>query len=328
MPVFVVRTADASGQSLPGIFDELEDGRARLGCSRSDRQDLRLIRDRINDNAELDATEREARGCLPFLSSVDVEDYLIYPHQPYKGKLSVVQITGAYDYSKPEEELRGDFRSYRNCRLITPDYGIDRYATIVSARLRREIGRPRSIYQLDDPAAFFTFLEEHSESGTRRDDPARDSIRKIHQVLRHYLLQLIRMEFAAHDFSGPFCAGLLERMGYAADVQEGSAESGPDIVAAVTHPLVPPTFRIGVQVFGFHGAVEETQLVEKLDRLLLGWTRNSLDYGVLLTTGACTEEARTAVSDHNENNRDRPVRLIEGDDLVDLFLKHFPPVTE
>ena len=94
------------------------------------------------------------------------------------------------------------------------------------------------------------------------------------------------MEFAAHDFSGPFCAGLLERMGYAADVQEGSAESGPDIVAAVTHPLVPPTFRIGVQVFGFHGAVEENQLAEKLDRLLLGWTRNSLDYGVLLTTGA------------------------------------------
>ena len=328
MAVFVVRTADASGQSLPGIFDELEDGRARLGCSWSDRQDLRLIRERIDENAELDATEREARGCLPFLISVDVEDYLIYPNQPYKGKFSVVQVTGEYDYSKPEEELRGGFRSYRDCRLITPDYGIDRYATIVSARLRQDIGRPRCIYRLDDPVAFFTFLEEHSESGTRRNDPARDSIRKIHQVLRHYLLQLIRMEFAAHDFSGPFCAGLLERMGYAADVQEGPADSGPDIVAAVTHPLVPPTFRIGVQVFGFHGAVEETQLVEKLEQLLLGWTRNSLDYGVLLTTGGCTEEARTAVSGHNENNPDRPVRLIEGDDLVDLFLKHFPPVAE
>ena len=117
-------------------------------------------------------------------------------------------------------------------------------------------------------------------------------------------------------------------MGYTPEVQEGPAEAGSDVIVEVNNPLLPGEFRIGVQVFSYQGPVEEPDLQSKLDQLLHGWETNSLDYGVLLTTGRCSPAAVAALHDHNKHNKENPkrlVRLIEGDELADLFLKYFPP---
>ena len=110
--------------------------------------------------------------------------------------------------------------------------------------------------------------------------------------------------------------------------RKGPAEAGSDVVVEVNNPLLPGEFRIGVQVFSYQGTVEEPALRSKLEQLLGGWEDNSLEYGVLLTTGRCSEAAVAALHDHNKHNKENPkrlVRLIEGDELADLFLKYFPP---
>ena len=55
---------------------------------------------------------------------------------------------------------------------------------------------------------------------------------------------------------------------------------------------------------------------------------NFLDYGVLLTTGRCSPDARALVDTHNGKDHNRQVRLTDGDELADLFLKYFPPTLE
>ena len=136
---------------------------------------------------------------------------------------------------------------------------------------------------------------------------------------------MLKREFAQHDLSRKFCSELFKRMGYACVVQEGRYEAGSDLVVTVNSPLLPGNgFTVGVQAFAFEGDVAEASLKTKLDQLLEGWKTNSLDSGVLLTTGDCRPAAERLIDKHNEDNPNRPVRLIGGEKLAELFLQHFP----
>ena len=182
------------------------------------------------------------------------------------------------------------------------------------------------ISQVYDTSSFFGFLEDLPNRGQLQDGSNRASLRRIHNGLRENLPDALRREFGRADLSRRFCPDLFERMGYSAEVQEGPAEAGSDVVVTVGNPLLPDDgFRIGVQAFAYEETVEEWALQDKLEQLLGGWEDNSLDYGVLLTTGRCSEAAVAALHKHNKEKPDRLVRLIEGDELADLFLKHFPP---
>ena len=325
---YVVKTV-IEGQPFPGVFGELKSGQARIGWSYQDNLDLRLLLGRIEQGEQLNEDERDARRCLGFLTRVKLEDYLIYPHQPNRGKFSVVQVTGEYDYSTEQDGLDEDFRSFRPCVLKTPE-PVDMYDQIVSSQLRHRLGRPGRFSQVYDAAPLFGFLTNLPNRGQRQDDSdqmSEMSLQRIHDELRGKLPEALHREFSRADLSRQFCRALFDRMGYTTDVhvQEGPAEAGSDVVVTVDNPLLPGEFRIGVQVFSYVGTVEGRDLQSKLGQLLRGWEANSLDYGVLLTTGRCSEAAVTALDNHNKKKPTQLVRLIEGNDLADLFLKHFPP---
>ena len=119
-------------------------------------------------------------------------------------------------------------------------------------------------------------------------------------------------------------------MGYSYVVREGPDERGSDVVVTLGDPVLPDSVEItiGVQVFASEGSVEEWYFREKLDQLLEGWDYNGLDYGALLTTGKFSEESKEALRRHNKDYPNRLVRLIDGDELADLFLEYFPPGEE
>ena len=117
--VYVVKTT-YNWQPISGVFDELQAGRARMGWSSRDNQDLRLIKEKITGRQPLEENEQEVKRCLGFLTRPVVGDYFIYPHQPARRQFCVVQVTGEYDYSAEENGINGDFRSFRPCSLITP----------------------------------------------------------------------------------------------------------------------------------------------------------------------------------------------------------------
>ena len=326
--VFVVRTVYDNGQPIPGVFDELQAGRARIGWSYEDNLDLRLIRRKREQGETLNKDEQAAKRCLGFLTRVESQDYFLYPNQPERGRFSVVQVTGEYDYSTDQDGLSGDFRSFRPCSLKTPE-PVDMHDEIVPAQLRYRLGRPGRFSEVYDTRSFFTFSKDLPEAGRRQDGSNRARVRRIHNELRKNLPEALQREFSRADLSRQFCSDLFDRMGYSPEVQEGPAEAGSDVVVTVGNPILPEDgLRIGVQAFAFQGIVEERALQSKLEQLLQGWEDNSLDYGILLTTGRCSEAATAALANHNKEKSDRQVRLIEGEDLADLFLEYFPPVTE
>ena len=68
--VFVVKAVDDDGQPIPGVFDELKVGRARIGWSYQDNLDLNLIHKKIKQGKVLDEDERNAKRCLGFLTDL------------------------------------------------------------------------------------------------------------------------------------------------------------------------------------------------------------------------------------------------------------------
>ena len=329
--VYVVRT-EYKGKPVLGIFDELRAGRARIGWSHEDVLDLRSIRKAAKQGKNLSKAEHKAKRCLGFLTRPVRDDYLLYPNQPERGKFCVVRVAGCYEYSSTAEGIDNDFRSYRPCSLVT-ETPVDLKDSMVSSQLRYRLGKQGRFSKVHDPESFFEFLADLEEPRRSLPDESQQAgIWKIHRELRKNLPDAIRRQFSSHDLSRLFCRELFERMGYAVEVQEGPAEAGSDVVVTISDPLLheEANIRIGIQVFAYEGDVQESALRGKLKQLLRGWEDNELDHGVLLTTGRCTPQAAEAVSEHNANelNKDglkRLIRLIDADDLADLFLRYFPP---
>lgn len=323
---FVVKTVK-HGLPVLGVFEELKAGRARIGWSWLHNLDLRLLHEKIKRGEPLDGDEQDARRCLGFLTRVNPKDYLLYPHQPRRGQFSVVQVTGDYGYSAEQDSLVEDFRSFRPCLLKTPE-PVDMDDPDVPSQLSYRMGVPGRFSQISDTSSLLIFLEALASFSNRRQVSSKQArVERIHNELRGKLPEAIHREFSRADLSRNFCSDLFERMGFTPEVQEGPSEAGSDIVVTIGSPLLPNEceFRIGVQVFSYQGRVGESSLRNKLKQLLEGWKDNALDYGVLLTTGRCSEAAVVALHDHNKRNPRKLVRLIEGNELADLFLKHFPP---
>ena len=334
--VYVLRTEDrVTKQPAVGVFEELKASRARMGWSWDDKLDLRTIQEKRERGEPLDEEQKTAIDCLGFLNYVNPGDYIIYPHQPERGQFSVVKLTGEYDYSEAADGLNGDFRSFRPCSLETPS-PVDMYDVIVPSALRTRLGGRKRFSEVSDSRElFFSFLKDLPEAGQLQDGSNSAIIKRIYRDLRKPLPGMLKQEFARHDLSRKFCSDLFERMGYSPEnicLQEGPSEAGSDLVVTVSSPLLPNHgnfgFRVGVQAFAFEGDVAEASLKRKLDQLLEGWETNALYSGVLLTTGKCTDEARALIDKHNEDNPDRLVRLIEGDELAELFLQHYPPESQ
>ena len=328
--VWVLKTTDKdTGQPVAGVFEELKAGQARMGWSWADKLDLRVIWEKLKQGNPLDKEQKEAKRCLNFLRYVNLGDYIIYPHQPKRGQFSVVKITGEYDYSDATGGLGGDdFRSFRPCSLETPS-PVGMRDKIVLPTLYYRLGRPGRFSQVHDSKPFFDFLKALPEAGQQQDDSISANIKRIYKNLGEPLPGMLKDEFPRQDLSRKLCPKLFERMGYACVVQEGRYEAGSDLIVTVHSPLLPGDgFTVGVQTFAFEGDVTEASLKTKLEQLLDGWETNSLDSGVLLTTGKCIDEAKALIDKHNEDDPDRPVYLIEGDELAELFLQHFPPESQ
>ena len=323
---YVVKTVDNSGEPIPGVFEELQAGRARIGWSYQDDLDLRLMREKIEQGGPLNKAEKDAKRCLGFLTRPTLDDYLLYPHQPKRGQFCVVQVKGEYGYSSEEDGLKADFRSFRPCSLMTAE-PVDLYDEIVPSQLRHRLGVPGRFSEVYDTVPLSIFLNDLPAAGRIQGDSNRASLQRIHKELRKTLPDALKREFSRSDLSRKLCADLFERIGYSYVVQEGPAEAGSDIVVTLNEPLLPDLveIRIGVQVFSYKETVEQSDFQDKLNQLLQGWDENSLDYGVLLTTGCCSREAKATLQRHNKEHQCQLVRLIDGNELADLFLKHFPP---
>jgi restriction system protein len=143
------------------------------------------------------------------------------------------------------------------------------------------------------------------------DDLTAQAVSQVAQEsTEDFIIRRLHTGLSGYDFEH-FIAHLMEGMGYTARVSQKSGDGGVDVIAHTDQ-------------LGFQPPIIKIQCKRKTDQIgepevsqLLG-TLGDGEYALFVTLGSYSRQARM-----RERNNPR-LRLIDGEELVDLILTHYP----
>lgn len=236
-----------------------------------------------------------------FVHEIKVGDLVVYPSKRDRN-VHIGEITGAYRYDPSGQH------EFPNRRAVKWLKALPR--TAFSQGALYEIGSALSFFQVKNFAdEFRAAVEGKSIEPVTGDTTASLVAEEIEQVTRDFVLRKLAQDLKGHPFA-EFVAHLLGAMGYRCRVSAEGPDGGVDIIAHKDELGFEPPI-IKVQVKSTEGSVGDPVV-----SALYGKVEKS-EYGLLVTLGTITAQAR-AFSRAKSN-----LRLIDGEELVDLVLDHY-----
>jgi len=219
-------------------------------------------------------------------------------------EISLGRVTGDYTYDASE--------SYPNLHSVV---WLKKFArTTFSQGALYEVGSAMSFFQVKNYADEFevalegktivapTVEEEDETISIVADDIAQQS--------RDFVLKQIHQKLKGHGLA-EFVGHLLNLMGYKTNVSKPGPDRGIDIVANKDDlGVTPPT--IIVQVKSGEGDVNEAAVSELSGKV------SDKDFGLFVSAASFNKRARDSAF------AKRNLKLIDGDDLVELVFKYHP----
>lgn len=237
-----------------------------------------------------------------FVHEVKEGDLVIYPSKRDR-HVHIGEIVGGYTYVEKNSD------GYPNRRAVKwiKDFPRTRF----SQGALYEIGSAMSFFQVKNYAdEFLAALSGQSvSSDDGGDDTASYVAEEIEQNTRDFILKVLAQELKGHGFA-EFVGHLLNTMGYRTRVAPPGPDGGVDIIAHRDElGFEPPIIKVQVKSSeGSIGNPEVSQLIGTLD---------GSEFGLFIALGTFTNPARNTA--RNKSN----LRLIDGDELVNLVLTHY-----
>ena len=237
-----------------------------------------------------------------FMHEMQKNDLIIYPSKRDK-QLHIGKIVGEYQYNPKLSE------GYPHQRSVE---WINKFPrTRFSQGALYEIGSAMSFFQVKNYADEFLAALEGKSAPTLVDEDETVAVvaQDIEQNTRDFVIKTLSQELKGHPFAD-FVAHLLNKMGYHTRVSPPGPDGGIDIIAHKDELGFEPPI-IKVQVKSNDGNVGDpvvSALYGKVDQN---------EFGLLVTLGGFTRPAINFAD--NKSN----LRLIDGDELVDLILAYY-----
>lgn len=248
------------------------------------------------------AVPNTAGQLFRFIFEMKVGDLVLYPSKQDK-RVHLGEVVGDYLYSpKPE----ASYPHHRKVKWLK-----DEPRTRFPQGALYEIGSAMSFFQVKNYADdFIAVLEGKSYSPQSEDDETAAFVAdEIEQTTRDFILKQLARELKGHPFA-EFCAHLLNAMGYRCRVSPEGPDGGIDILAHKDElGFEPPIIKVQVKS-------TESSVGDPVVSALYGKVDNG-EFGLLITLGSYSHPARSFAQ--NKGN----LRLIDGQELVDLFLAHY-----
>jgi restriction system protein len=256
---------------------------------------------------------------LAFAFRMQVGDYVLYPHKP-DGTVNLGRIAGPYEYHG-EVEVHPHRRPVEWLATDVP-------RSVLSQSARHEIGGALTVFRVKrhvdevlalgdlerlqqiHAAAEATAAAEAVEEPTASEADPFDAA-QIEQATRDFIISRLHTQLEGVEFEY-FVAHLLEAMGYRAEVTTASGDGGVDIIAS-RDPLglEPPIIKVQCKrTVGSMGGPAVQQLTGTLGP-------GGTELGLFVTLGAFTRDALAIARVRHD------LRLITGNDLVDLIFEHY-----
>jgi restriction system protein len=204
-------------------------------------------------------------------------------------------------------------------RAVEPGYPNLRPVKWLSAVLRThfsqgalyEIGSAMSLFQIKSYADEFLAAAEGKVTPppVGEDESVAVVADEIVESTRDFILKRLAQDLKGHPMAG-FVAHLLNTMGYRTRVSPEGPDGGIDIIAHKDELGFEPPI-IKVQVKSAEGTIGDPVVSALYGKV------SSNEFGLLVTLGTFTNQARNFA--RSKSN----LRLIDGNELVDLILQHY-----
>jgi len=237
-----------------------------------------------------------------FVHEMKIDDIVIYPSNVDK-KIHIGKVVGDYQY---DSNLSIHYSHQRPVKWLKE---LDRVKFSQGALY--EIGSAMAFFQVRNYADEFIAKLEHGpeepvavevDNGPDADD--------MEQITRDFILKTLSREVKGFSLED-FIAHLLEKMGYRARVSAHGGDEGVDIIAHKDELGFEPPI-IKVQVKSRDDRVRQDEVAALFGRLA-----GANEVGLFVTLSTYMPQA-------NSFARGKPnLRLIDGDDLVELIFEHY-----
>lgn len=246
-----------------------------------------------------------------FVHEMQTGDLVVYPSK-VDHLVHIGRIEGPYKYDSnvvaSNPSTAGD--PFMNTRRVRWLKAVPR--TALSQGALYEIGSALSLFQVKNYAdEIRSILEGGALPAPAPDeDPTVAAVaEEIEQSTRDFILKTVATELKGHPLAH-FVADLMRAMGYRCRVAPEGPDGGIDIVASRDAlGFEPPIIKVQVKsTDGSTGAPDVQALYGNVD---------TAEHGLFVALGGYTKQAQTFAKSK------RNLRLLDGDDLVDLVLEHY-----
>lgn len=239
-----------------------------------------------------------------FCYEMQIGDYVVYPSKDKK--IYIGKIVGNYEYNPSISKI------YCNVRKVEWLKSLPR--TSVSQGALYEIGSALSLFQVknyvDDILKFLDTDVAHTQlSVTRNDETIDDVFENIEDNTRDFIFKRLYTELKGFAFE-TFVAHILNIIGYNTRVTQKSSDGGVDIIAFKDELGIEPPI-IKVQVKCVESSIGAPVVQALFGNVGIG------EYGLFVTLGEFTKQAKDFAKGKAN------LRLIEGDELVDIILRNY-----
>lgn len=250
------------------------------------------------------------RGAIPtkagqlfrFVHEMQVGDMVVYPSK-FDRHVHIGRVDGPYQF-KPEADAH-----YPHFHPVKWLNSFPR--TRFTQGALYEIGSALTLFQVKNYAEEFRAALEGKASPppVSSDETVAVVTEDIEETTRDFVLKRLAQELKGHPLA-EFVAHLLNAMGYRTRVSPEGPDGGVDIIAHKDELGFEPPI-IKVQVKSTEGSVGDPVVSALYGKVGTG------EHGLLVTLGSFTPQAQ------NFARSKANLRLIDGNELVDLILQHY-----
>lgn len=237
-----------------------------------------------------------------FVHEMQIGDLVVYPAK-HERAVYIGVVDGEYKYS-PNLDA-----TYCNTRSVK--WGKPLPRTTFTQGALFEIGSAVTLFQVKNYSDEYIAAHEGKPAPELKgeDETVAYVAAEIEQNTRDFIIKRLSQQLKGHPFSH-FVAHLLEKMGYQTRVSPEGPDGGIDIIAHKDELGFEPPI-IKVQVKSNDGSIGDPTVSSLYGKI------GADEFGLFVTLGTFTKQAvNFATSKSN-------LRLIDGEELVNLVLEHY-----
>lgn len=237
-----------------------------------------------------------------FVHEMKKGDIVVYPSKVDR-MMHIGEVEGDYRYAPSGS------KEYPHARKVKWSKSFPR--TTFSQGALYETGSALTLFQIKNYAdEFITALGGQAAMPPESTDLTIPIIAdEIRQNTRDFILKQLAKELKGHPFAD-FVGHLLATMGYRCRISQEGPDGGIDIVAHQDELGFQPPI-IKVQVKSTEGSIGDPIVSALYGKV------GTNEFGLLVTLGVFTPQAKTFAKSKTN------LRLIDGEELVDLILEHY-----